>query len=146
MEYILMISALIFHICLMNLHEMWNEMMKYMGWELVGFVETYLCWNRIYVDVNALILLWDWWIYMNMDQANKDMNCDMLWLYLWYISCGWLWSIFNSIWECYKIREQPTINLTLKWWRDWDKNELIISVNFWIGSNMDCVNDIWVGN
>jgi len=36
-------SALIFHMWLMNLHEMWNEMMKYIGCDLVGFLEKYLC-------------------------------------------------------------------------------------------------------
>jgi hypothetical protein len=81
-----------FHIWLMNLHEMWNEMMKCIECDLVGFLKMYMGSNRIGDDDNALIFLWDWWIYINIDQVNEDIvvacYCDytceneMDWLYV----------------------------------------------------------------
>jgi hypothetical protein len=45
---------------LMNLYEMWDEMIECMDCDLVELLGTHLCWNRIHVDVNDLILLCDW--------------------------------------------------------------------------------------
>jgi len=85
----LMISALMFHMWLMNLHEMWNEMMKYIGCDFVGFLETYLCWNRIYVDINALIFVMR---LMNLHEFGSNE-----WRYeLWHVVViilviNWMW-------------------------------------------------------
>jgi hypothetical protein len=49
-----------------------------------------LCWNWIHVDINALILLCDWWICMVMNQVNEGMvvayGCEYTYDKKWWIA------------------------------------------------------------
>jgi hypothetical protein len=70
------------HMWLMNLYEIWDEMIECMDCDLVKLLGTHLCWNKIHVDINALILLCDWWNCMVINQVNKGMvvacGCEIL--------------------------------------------------------------------
>ena len=88
----------------MNLHEMWNEIMKCIECDLVGFLEIYVGWNKIGNDYNALILLWDWWIYMKMDQVNEDMVVACCCDYTCENEINWLYVqdciVLKPLWAC----------------------------------------------
>jgi hypothetical protein len=78
------------HMWLMNLYEMWDKMIECMDCDLVELLGAYLCWNWIHVDVNALILLCDWWICMVMNQVNEGMvvayGCEYTYNKKWWIT------------------------------------------------------------